>query len=108
MGRRHVELGAEGSEEGTPEVAGEAGVAVRDEDGGETVLGVDVVDEHMSKLLGGDGLVDAHKDGLLGQHTNESGDGVVGVAVVAKAARKLGDEVEGNVAPGARGNRMGA
>jgi hypothetical protein len=67
-----------------------------------------VVDEHMSELLGGDGLVDTNEDGLLGEHTDEGGNGVVGEAVVALAAGKLGDEVERDVSPRARGNGVRA
>jgi hypothetical protein len=108
MGGRHVELGAESGEEGSPELTVEAGITVGDEDVGETVLGVDVVNEDVRELLGGDGLVDADEDGLLGEHANEGGDGVVGVTVVAKAAGELGDEVKGDMTPGARGNGVRA
>jgi hypothetical protein len=57
VGGGDVELGAEGFEEGGPEIGGDAGVTVRDYNLGETFLGEDMVGENVGELLGGDGLV---------------------------------------------------
>ena len=61
----------------------------------------------MGELLGGDGFEGADEVGLLGEHANEGDDRVIGAAVMGEGRGKIGDEIHGDVGPGARGNRMG-
>jgi hypothetical protein len=64
-----------------------------------------VLNEDMGKLLRGDGLVNRDKDGHLGQHANEGGDGVIGLASgEGKGGGQVSDKVHRNTRPRASGN----
>lgn len=61
-----VEGGTGGGKEGFPEVRGDAGVTVRDDDEGKTFLGEHMINEHVCKVVGIDGLGGADEDSHLG------------------------------------------
>jgi hypothetical protein len=104
---RHVEFSTEVSEEGLPEVGGEPWVSVGDNDGGEEMQAVHVVDKQEGQLLSGDALVATNEVRLLGEEVNKGGDGVVGDTVEAFGWRETRDEVKGDVGPRPRGNGKG-
>jgi len=66
VSRGQIQCGAKAFEKGLPKVRGDAGVAVGDNDVGQTPFGKDVLDENMGQLLRGDGFVDRDKNGHLG------------------------------------------
>lgn len=104
---RHVEGGAKGTKERSPEFRCETWVSVRNKNIRKSSLGVDVVKEEVGILLGCDGLIGADKTGSFGPHANKGGDGVIGLTIMAQALGKMSDEISGYVAPGTSGNSMG-
>ena len=66
-----------------------------------------MIDENVGQLLGSDSLVGSNEEGLLGEHTDESDDGVVGKGVVAEGRGKIGDQISGDVGPGALRDGVG-
>lgn len=97
----------QGGKERRPKIRSETGITIRDNNLGEAFLGVDVVNEDVGQLLGGDGLVGSDEEGLFGEHTDKSDDGVVGEGVVAEGRRKIGDQIGGDVGPGALRDGVG-
>ena len=104
VGGGHVESRAKTGEQSLPKLRGDAGVAVRDDEGGETFQTVDVVNVQMGELGGGNGLVGTDEEGLFSKQVDEGGDGVIGVTVRASRVREICDEVHRDVGPWTRGN----
>jgi hypothetical protein len=102
-----VEFGAKGREDGLPEIRGDAGVTVRDNDSRDTLFGKDVIKEEVGQTGGWHSLVSADEVSLFGEHVNKGGDGVIGQSIMAEGGRKVGDEVHGDVSPRANGDRVG-
>ena len=75
-GRGHGELGPGQLEEGSPEVTGEAGVSVGDDDSGQSMMSEDSVEEEAGRIHSRNCCRCRGKVGHLAELVDENGDGV--------------------------------
>lgn len=106
MGGGEVEGGTEAAEKGLPELCGDACVTVGDDEFGEALEAVNVLQVEVGETCGGNRLGGPYEEGLLGEQVNEGGNGVVRLTVMGGGGRKVCDEVHGDVGPRARGDSV--